>query len=187
VRYDTYKTDKYAQVIVDGRFRYSAGPGFSRIPVTVGFSAYEVFIYDESGSLIAKHQRLYGNMPRESVDPAASLRLLIARPGGWLNSRVRYSLPEDLRTYLDNGEQADLKSYLITLAEATEVSDWPCAVEAAWSVLRSKGYMARTDVAVYARRLWDGAEITYDEPVDLITYDQVFASLKALPAEEVSV
>jgi len=177
VRYESFKTNKKAEVVVGGKHYYSTGPEFARTFVTLGFHAYDVCIYDDTGSLIAKHPRLYGDTPAESIDPAASLRLLISRPGGWINSQVRYSLPEDLRDYIDAGERADIRSYVKTLAEAVEVSDWQCAVEAAWSVYRSTGHIARSDVAMYARRLYDGDVIYGGTDVDLSTYDKVFAAM----------
>jgi len=176
VRYAAYKTDKQAKVVVDGRFRYSTAPELAGRSVTVGFSAYEVLIYDSSGTLIAKHPRLYGNAPAESIDPSSSLRLLIARPGGWVNSRLRHALPDDLRNYIDSGERADIKSCLAALAEATEVSDWPCAVQAARSVWRATGHLACADVTLYARRLFGGDGVVYNEPVDLLAYDRVFTT-----------
>ena len=180
VRYEGFRTNKSAEVVVGGHHRYSTGPEFARTSVMLGFHAYDVCIYDMTGMLIAKHPRLYGDGPAESIDPAASLRLLISRPGGWVNSQVRYSLPEDLREYIDAGGRADIKSNMSTLAGAVEVSDWQCAVEAAWSVYRLTGHIAHADVTMYARRLYGGDEIIYDVSTDLSTYDKVFAAMNAL-------
>jgi transposase len=176
VRYDLHKTDKQANVTIDDKYRYSTSEEFASRELLVGFAAYEMTFYDERGNLIAKHPRLYGNMPAESIDPAVSLRLLMSRPGAWMNSRVRFSLPDELRTFMDEQAPSDLNECLQAIAEAAEVSDYTTAVTAAFETYRSVGWLKPSAVTMYARRLF-GGDVIYCEPTDLETYDQVFATL----------
>jgi len=180
VRYQEYRTDKYGNVVVGKHHRYSTSSAMATQKVMVRFSADEVSIYSLDGALVATHDRLYGERPQESIDPAASLRLLIKRPGGWLNSNVRMSLPESLKHYIDAQDKDMRKECLATLAEATETTDFTTAVQACWNVYQRVGYIKRSDVSIYAERLWDYGEIDYEDPVDLGEYDQVFASMKAV-------
>jgi transposase len=174
VRYETLKTDKKANLCIDGKYWYSTAPKCAHSPVIVGFGAFSIDIYNESGALIASHDRLYGEQPQESIDPAAHLRLLLTRPGAWLNSSVRFSMPEELRTMVDEADKDLLKEYLTTLIEATDATDYKTALEAAYRTYRFTGNLSRSDVTMYAMRLFDGCVI-YDEPTDLAAYDGVFA------------
>jgi hypothetical protein len=134
-----------------------------------------VDIYDSGGALIASHPRLYADGPDESIDPAASLRLLAKRPGAWGNSRVRLQMPPELMDHIDGADLGMLKAYLDTLASAADETDYATAIEAAHMVYLSTGQIRRTDVTVYAARLYGGDGVPYDEPVDLSEYDAVFA------------
>jgi transposase len=174
VRFEMLKTDKKANLVVDDRYRYSTAPECALSHVIVGFSAFKVDIYTEAGTLVASHNRLYGDMPDESIDPAAHLRLLLARPGAWLNSSVRFSMPEELRCAVDEADKDLLKEYLATLIEASDATDYKTALEAAYCTYRATGNLSRSDVTMYALRLFDGCVI-YDEPTDLTSYDEVFA------------
>lgn len=174
IRYETYKTDKVGNVVVGNNHRYSTSPSFPKARVIVGFKAFTVEIYDEHGSLIASHPRLYTGGPAESIDPAASLRLLVTRPGAWQNSRVRLELPEELRNHIDSAAPDMVKAYMSTIASAAGETDYGTAVTAAQMVFRSTGQLRKTDVAVYAARLYGDGPVPYDEPVDLTEYDAVF-------------
>jgi transposase len=177
VRYDHYRADKYGNVTVDSKYRYSTSPEFASTSLLVGFAAYEVTVYDSVGALIARHPRLYGNMPSESVDPGSSLRLLMSRPGAWKNSQVRYSLPEDLREFIDARPTSELGGHLAVIAEAAEATDYTTAVSAAWEAYRATGLLDATTVALYARHIFGDDGLTaYDYAADLETYDQVYSS-----------
>ena len=177
VRFENFKTDKYGNVCVNRNHRYSTEPDYGKEEVIVGFRANKIDIYNKDGLLLATHRRLYGESPQESIDPGSSLRLLLRRPGAWRNSSLRFSLPEDLRNYIDSAPEVSmLKSYLSTLADITDETDLPTAIEAMNNTYRSTGRISKTDCMVYAYRLFDGVHITYDEPSDLESYDAVFLS-----------
>ena len=180
VRYQEYRTDKYGNVCIGGCHRYSTSSKLALQKVIVGFGADDIDIYSLDGTHISTHGRLYGERPEESIDPQASLRLLMRRPGGWQNSMVRMSLPESLKDYIDAQDKDLRKECLATLAEVTEATDYATAIEACWNVCQRIGYMKRSDVVIYAERLYGNGAIDYDEPVDLGEYDQVFANMKAV-------
>jgi len=177
VRYQSCRTDKYGNVTVEGCHRYSTAGGLAGKAVTVAFGAEEVWIHDTTGRLVATHRRLYGHDPGESLDPGASLRLLVSRPGGWKNSSVRMSLPESLKGYIDSQGKEVVRECLSTLLEASSETDYATAVEAAWNVYQHTGRIRRPDVAVWAQRLWYGEEAGYSEMVDLEGYDRAFAGM----------
>jgi transposase len=180
VRYERYKADKQGNVVVGGKHRYSTAPMFCGKEVILGFRAFDVDIHDEAGALIASHRRLYSGGPDESVDPAASLRLLVTRPGGWKNSLIRSSMPQSLRGHMDSAEPDMLKAYLSTIANAVADTDYNTAIEAARMVHKNTGQLKSADVAVFAARLYSGGFIVYDEPVDLAGYDIVFCGKEAM-------
>jgi transposase len=174
VRYERYKTDKQGNVVVDGKHRYSTAPSFGGMEVIVGFKAFDVDIYEDTGALIATHRRLYSEGPDESIDPAASLRLLASKPGGWRNSRARASMPQELRDHIDGADADMVRAYVSTIARAAKETDYMTAIEAALMALRNTGQMRCTDVTMCAARLFAGGGTVYDEPVDLSGYDAVF-------------
>jgi hypothetical protein len=180
IRYDIYKVDKVGNVCISGKHRYSVAPALCGSDVIVGFGANTVDIHDERGNIIATHRRLYSEGPAESIDAAASLRLLISRPGAWPNSQARLSMPEELRNHIDDSDIPMLKEYLSTIAQAADETDYHCAIEAAYMVCHSTGQLKRSDVSIYAARLCYGESVVYDEAVDLSGYDAVFEGREAL-------
>ena len=178
IRYQDYKTDKYGNITVGDRFRYSSSPSLALKRVTVGFSSDEITIYDSQGTLIATHWRLYGSDAAESIDPSSSLRLLVTRPGGWRNSQIRASLPESLRNFIDAQDKPSIKACLKTLSEVSEQTDYTTAIEAAWNVYQRTGDMSTSDVAVLAARITNGDGIFYEDEVDLQSYDEAFSLME---------
>ena len=174
VRYEKYKADKQGNICVGGKHRYSTDALFGGCEMIVGFGAFTVEIYDSRGNEVAAHRRLYTDGPDESVDPGASLRLLVSRPGAWQNSRVRLSMPDELRSHIDKADNDMLKSYLRTISYAAEGTSYDIAVDAACMTLRSTGQLRKADVAMYATRLYLGEAPAYEDPVDLSEYDIVF-------------
>ncbi|MEE1372743.1 MAG: hypothetical protein U0J93_05105 [Parolsenella sp.] len=49
-----------------------------------------------TGEATATYPREWGGVPTSSADPTLQLKLLRLRPGGWRDSVVRLSLPDDL-------------------------------------------------------------------------------------------
>jgi transposase len=182
VRYERYKTDKYANVCVEGNHRYSTVPGLARSHVLVCFYAFTIEIRSIEGVHIATHRRLFGSAPQESIDHTATLGLLLRRPGAWMNSAVRAEMPVELRDHIDAraADKAMLKSYLRTLSDVADETDYECAVEALWATLKNTGRISASDCMVYAMRIHDDFEISYDDEVDLACYDEVF-SIEGVP------
>ncbi len=68
-------------------------------------------IYDGQGALVVVHESL-GERPTETVEPASQLPLLCRKPAGWPNSRVRATLPDDLRAWMDAMDEEQRRSAL---------------------------------------------------------------------------
>ena len=107
------------------------------------------------------------------------LRLLCVRPGGWRDSVVRGSLPEQLVAFLDSESPADLGADLRALRDVSARRGWAATVEGA---LRSLGATGGVDAATLelaaARAAAGDALVEYDEPVDLAGYDRAFELLE---------
>lgn len=176
VSYGTYGTDKYGNVVLDGRHRYSTDPAYGKCDVTVGQGAFEVSIYSLDGTLIATHPRAYGKKPTESVDPVSQLALLCRKPGGWADSRVRTALPDELREWMDAREAPDRARTLRLLRDVCEESGWSPAVDALSQVVGVGGSVDRATVGILAAGMANGrGAVVYDEPVDMSDYDAAFA------------
>ena len=177
VSYETMKTDKYGRVCLEGRHRYSSDPSLGLSSVVVGKAAFEVRIYTPEGELVSVHERAYGTAPTDSEDPLAQLGLLCVKPGGWQNSVVRHSLPEELRGAIDGMDKQERASALRTLRAIADESGYRHAIEGMCASLKSLGQLDAAASEIMARSLADGREaIVYDEEVGLGDYDVAFAS-----------
>lgn len=178
VSYSTRKADKHGDVTLDGRRRCSADPAYGRCGPIVGGGAFEVVIYDMDGTPVAEHPRAYGRKPTESVDPASRLALLCRKPGGWVDGRVRTSLPDDLRERTGAQQAPDRAKTLGLLRDVCEESGRPPAVEAMARVVEAGGGVDRATVGVLAGGIADGrGAVVYDEPVDMGESDAAFAPI----------
>lgn len=170
VRFERRKADKYGKVKIDGAHLYSSDPSFAGRELMCALGANSVTIYAPEGSVVCTHERAYDTAPTDTCDPASQLALLCTRPGGWVNSKVRSTLSEDLRAHMDTLSRADLKEELRILRDETAKSGWDAASKAMGEALRATGRVDRASVAVCAARLGCGV-IAYDDPVDLGVYD----------------
>jgi len=177
IRYEKYKADKHGNICIGGKHRYSTDAMFGGREMIVGIGAFTVEIYDSRGNDVACHRRIYTDGPDESVDPSASLRLLVSRPGAWQNSRVRLAMPDELRRHIDSVDKDMLRSYLRNISSLTETTGYDIAIEAANTTLRNTGQLRTADVYMYATRLYLGEAPAYEVPVDLSEYDAVFAGM----------
>lgn len=176
VSYSTRKADKYGNVTLDGRHRYSTDPACGRCELVVGEGAFEVSIYDTGGALVATHPREYGRKPTESIDPVSQLALLCRKPGGWTDSRVRTALPDDLREWMDSQEAPERAKTLRLLRDVCEESGWSPAVEAMARAVETGGSVDRATVGILAGGIANGRGVVeYDEAVDMSDYDAAFA------------
>jgi len=178
VSYSTHKADKYGNVTLDGCHRYSTDPAYGRCELIVGEGAFEVSIYDLGGTPVATHPREYGDKPTESVDPVSQLALLCRKPGGWVDSRVRTALPDDLRGWMDAQDAPDRARTLRLLRDVCEESGWSPAVDAMSRVVGTGGSLDRATVGILAAGMANGRGVVeYDEAVDMSDYDEAFAMI----------
>lgn len=76
-------------------------PNASR-EVAVAMGAFDVTVVGPGGEVVAEYARELGDAPTDSADPVFQLRMLAVRPGGWRDSVVRRSLPDELVALLDS-------------------------------------------------------------------------------------
>ena len=164
----TRKCDKQGSFRAGGEHRYSAGPANASREVAVAMGAFDVTVVGAGGEVVAEYPREWGDAPTDSADPTLQLRLLCVRPGGWRDSVVRGSLPEQLVAFLDSESPADLGADLRALRDVSARRGWAATVEGA---LRSLGATGGVDAATLelaaARAAPHDASVEYDEPVDL--------------------
>lgn len=170
VRYERRKADLQGKVTLCGNHKYSSSPEFAKQVLICALSANNIELYSEDGTFIVRHIRQYGDVPTDTSDPASQLPLLIRKPGGWINSKVRFSLPENLRAYMDSLDRADLREDLKTMQAVAGQSGWNKMVEAATITLERCGRIDKASVSVAAKGL-SATKIAYNEPIDLNIYD----------------
>lgn len=122
------------------------------------------------GMLIATHARQYGDTPTDTCNPASQLTLLIRKPGGWVNSKVRFALPDDLREHMDSLDKASLRDKLRLMRSVADEAGWDKTVEAMDPSLSKCGRIDSASVLLGARAMASNP-IVYDQPVDLSVYD----------------
>lgn len=175
----TRKCDKQGSFKAGGEHRYSAGPANASREVAVAMGAFDVTVVGAGGEVVAEYPREWGEAPTDSADPALQLRLLCVRPGGWRDSVVRRSLPEELVALLDSEEPADLGADLRALRDVSARRGWAAAVEGALRSLGATGGVDAATLELAAARAAEGdALVEYGEPVDLAGYDRAFELLE---------
>jgi len=177
VSWQRMKADKYGNVLLDGRHRYSSAPDYGSAELIVGRTAFDVEIYDAAGTHIATHARAYGDRPTASVEPASQLALLCRKPAGWPNSRVRESLPEDLRRWTDGLGEEPRREFLRTLRDVSAESGYSSAVAAAARIVSLGAHPSPAAIAILAQGICNGrGEVAYEDAVDMSDYDAAFAA-----------
>lgn len=175
----TRKCDRQGSFRAGGEHRYSAGPANASREVAVAMGAFDVTVVGAGGDVVAGYPREWGDAPTDSADPTLQPRLLCVRPGGWRDSVVRGSLPEELVAFLDSGAPADLGADLRALRDAGARRGWAATVEGALrSLVATGGVDAATLELAAARAAAGDASVEYDEPVDLAGYDRAFELLE---------
>lgn len=182
VAWETRRCDAQGTFTVDGDHRYNAGPAMAGRRAAVGLRAFSVQVVDPStGEEVVSYEREWGDEPTDSANPVLQLKLLCMRPGGWRDSVVRSSLPEDLVAFIDGsaGDRAALSRNLRTLRDGASEWGWGVAVEAMGVALAETGSLDPACVAVAAARAESGyARVEYDDEVDLSGYDDAFRLLE---------
>jgi hypothetical protein len=171
VRWEKPKTNKQGKFSVDGPHFYSSDPALSERELIVGLTATTVEVYDGSGAFVCSHARAYGSAPTNSSDPASQLAVLAVKAGGWHESLVRSSLPDDLREYMDSLDKPELRASIRLMRDQNAVSGWDAMVEAVSAAYAATGRVDEASVAVAAARIGSGS-VDYGEPVDLSEYDR---------------
>lgn len=179
VRYMFVKADKKGKIKIDGRHWYSTDPSFAGCELMVALHATTIAVYTESGEFICEHSRSYGAAPTDTSNPASQLAILCRKAGGWVNSQVRFSLPDDLRGHMDSLTKPDLKAELRIMRDQCAVSGWDVTVEAMAKCFVATGRIDEAGVSLAAARAATG-EIIYDEKIDLTEYDRVLGIREAV-------
>lgn len=139
-RYVRCRADKYGKVKVDGAHLYSSDPALAGQELICALGANAIGIYADDGALICEHERQYGSAPTDSCSPASQLPLLCTRPGAWANSKVRSSLPDELRSHMDSLAKADLKEELRIMRDQVAQSGWmPRRARLLWHSMQQAG------------------------------------------------
>lgn len=172
VRYERPKADKKGKVRLDVRHLYSTDPSLAGRELIAALGATEAAIYTASGELVCEHERAYGPGPTDMCDPASQLALLAVKAGGWVNSRVRFAVPDELREHMDSLEKPDLRTELRLIRDQCALTGWEATVAAMAAVLSATGRVDAASVSVAAARI-AGGSVVYDEPVDLAEYDRM--------------
>ena len=182
VTWPARRCDKRGSSRAGGEHRYSAGPASASREVAVAMGAFDVTVVGAGGEVVAEYPREWGDAPTDSADPALQLRLLCVRPGGWRDSVVRRSLPDELVAFLDSEAPADLGADLRALRDVSARRGWAATVEGAVRSLGATGGVDAATLELSAARAAAGdALVEYDEPVDLAGYDRAFELLEGAP------
>ena len=174
VRYSSVKTDKQGKIMVDGNHAYSVSPEFAKQTVTVGFSAFNIEIYDENGEFICKHTRQYGSAPTDTTDPASQLLTLVYKTNGWKNSKVRAAFSEDLQSHMDSLSKEDLRDKLRLLHKESDKNGWEATKNAAEIAFSSTKRLDEASIAMSVARAKTGV-VDYECETDLSEYDDLVA------------
>ncbi len=172
VRYERPEADKKGKVRLDERHLHSTDPSLAGRELIAALGATEVAIYTASGELVCEHERAYGPGPTDTCDPASQLAPLAVKAGGWVNSRVRFAVPDELREHMDSLEKPDLRSELRLMRDQCAPTGWEATVAAMAAALSATGRVDAASVSVAAARI-AGGSVVYDEPVDLAEYDRM--------------
>lgn len=174
-RYVVRKADGYGKICIDGKYWYSTRPELAKQQILIGLRANFVGILDyETGELITRHARQYGNTRTDTYDYSTTLAMLIKNCGAWQNSGLRKELPDGLRKELDQQARPQLRSSLRILDHLTQSYGWQAALEAMEKALQ-QGSLNPVDTEVLAGRIAGYGIQTPPEPgPTLEVYDEIF-------------
>ncbi len=180
IKWETRKCSKQGIFTLGGIHRYSAGPACAGKEVALALGAFDVTVIDiETGEVVTTYERAWQKVPANSSDPILQLKLLAIRPGGWRDSIVRQSLPEELVSFLDKQDAKELSRDLRMLRDESSRFGWKCAVSAMCSSLERTGSLDEASVSLGSTVIASGIErISYDEDVDLSVYDRALELLE---------
>jgi transposase len=174
VRYESHRLDKYGNLTLDGCHLYSVDPHHALKDVDVAIRAHTISVLDGAGQVLCTHTRAFGSKHTESIDPAASLPTLIAKPGAWAQSRLRDALDDDIRTYLDAQPRDMLVAYLKCMEAHSHDGAITDVTDALSTLIARGGTFTPADVSVTAMRAAAfGAGAVIEPGPDLSAYDEL--------------
>lgn len=167
------RRSRRGDVVPGGAHRYNAGPAMAGRGASVGPGAFDATIVDAAtGEVVATYERERGEAPASSADPMLRLKLLCVRPGGWRDSVVRGSPPDELVAFLDAADPSDLAAGLRVLRDASEGRGFGAAVEGVLRSLEATGGVDAASVGLSAAVAASGdGRAGCDGRVGLSVYD----------------
>lgn len=116
----TYKTDKYGFFTIDDKYNYSTSPEYRNELVHVRLTSSTVTVFDNDGSVLTEHRRLYGKEVQKSIAWGPYLKLMSRKPRSFLNSDFAGLVPEKMRIYLCECDNSVRGRYLEIMSEIYE-------------------------------------------------------------------
>lgn len=123
------KTNKYGKITLDGKYIYSVSPSYALEHVHVTLTSNTVSILDSNLREIITHKRLYGPGKQESMEWLPYLQYISKRPRSLRNSGIYDMLPQTVQHYLDSCLNTERGQVLKILADLTERTGFPSAVQ----------------------------------------------------------
>ena len=175
VRYESLKADGYGKICLDGKHYYSTCPEFSgKRNILTGIGAHYVDVYADSGDILVRHLREFGETRTDSVDYSTTVSMLLHRPGAWENSGVRRNVSDPLREYMDKAGKVERKHCLSLMTDLTEKYGFLPAVKAMDMALRD-GKISSSDAQIIAARITGyGIDTPPSDGPSLEAYDKSF-------------
>jgi transposase len=176
VRYEVVTSNGWGHVKVDGNHTYSSDPANANAETIVEIGAHTIKVMDMQGTVFSNHVRKFGETPTESIETASQLKLLINRPRGWQNSKVRQMMPASVVSHLDALPKDALRRDLKLLYETSERSGLKATLSALEVLAHEQEeFPDFFQVGVLAARIADfGIDTTPIPGADLSSYDKVF-------------
>jgi len=171
LRYEKVSTDGYGKFCLDGKHWYSSAPEMANGKIIVSIGAHRVEVLEKSGVTIAGHQRMYGNSRTDSVDWHTSAARLFKNPGAWRNSSMRDSIPDTLRSSMDELDHAGLKMALKAIRNLSGSYDSETVLMAMTESV-NRGLIDEYSVSAIAARIaGTGLDMLPESGPDLHSYD----------------
>jgi hypothetical protein len=155
---------------------YSSAPEYAKAELVVAIGAHDIVVSNRASEVLACHRRRFGSVRTESVDALAQLRLLVRRPRGWQNSRIRSTMPHAVVKHLDACGADQLRRDLKLLYDACERSGMNATLDALGIIAQEHDdFPDFFQVGVLAARIAGfGLDTPPEGSADLSCYDLVF-------------
>ena len=147
------RTDAHAKFTLEkGNHTYSTAPKYAKTELWARLTAHEVIVVDKDYKEVITHPRLYGQMKQESMDWIPYLTQLSRRPAALKYTGIYELFPPSLQEFLDQSDRSSKKETLRILAELSEDTSFPSAVEA-FLIALDRGTQDSDSVLAIFRRL----------------------------------